>query len=108
MTRIGRLRHRLTLEAPETDADDIGGRSVAWTPVATVWAAIETVNGNEIAALGQTDARLTHRITIRHRGDVGPAMRLTLGARVFEIGSVRDPDGRKRFLVIHAIERNLA
>ncbi|MGE3831357.1 MAG: phage head closure protein [Parvibaculaceae bacterium] len=108
MTRIGRLRHRLTLEAPVTDADDIGGRSVAWTPVATMWAAIETVNGKEIAALGQTDAQLIHRITIRHRDGVGPAMRLRKGARIFEIVSVRDPDGRKRFLVIHAIERTLA
>jgi SPP1 family predicted phage head-tail adaptor len=108
VTRIGRLRHRLTLEAPETDADDIGGRSVAWTPLATVWAAVETVNGNEIAAQDQTDAQLVCRITIRHRDGVGPAMRLTRDARVFEIAAVRDPDGRKRFLVIHAIERTLA
>lgn len=105
--RIGRLRHRLTLEAPVTEEEEIGGRNVTWSPVATVWAAIETVNGNETGALGQTDARLFHRIIIRHRADIGPAMRLTKGARVFEILGVRDPDGRGRSLAIHAIERNL-
>jgi SPP1 family predicted phage head-tail adaptor len=108
VTHIGRLRHRLTLEAPQTTADEIGGRSVSWSPIATIWAAIETATGNEIGAEGQTDARLFHRITIRHRGDIGPAMRLTKGTRVFEIVAVRDADGRQRFLVIHAIERNLA
>ena len=108
MTRIGKLRHRLTLEAPATTADEIGGRSVTWTPVASVWAVIETVNGNEVGAGDATQARAFHRITIRHRGDAGPAMRLIMGARVFEIIAVRDPDGRRRFLTIHAIERNLA
>jgi SPP1 family predicted phage head-tail adaptor len=96
------------LEAPATVEDEIGGRSITWTPVATLWAAIETANGNEIAAQDQTDARLFHRITIRHRDGVGPAMRLTKGARIFEIAAVRDADGRGRFLVINAIERNLA
>jgi SPP1 family predicted phage head-tail adaptor len=108
VTRIGKLRHRLTLEAPQTTADEIGGRSVTWVPVTTVWTAIETVNGNEIGAGDATDARAFHRITIRHRGDVGPAMRLSKGARIFEIIAVRDADGRGRFLIIHAIERNLA
>lgn len=108
MKRVGALRHRLTLEAPETTADEIGGRSITWTPVATLWAEIETVDGKETGIAGETDAQLVHRITIRYRSDIGPAMRLTKAARIFRIVAVRDPDGSQRFLIIHAVERNLA
>ena len=69
---------------------------------------LETVNGSETGIAGETDAQLVHRITIRYRSDIGPAMRLTKDARIFRIVAVRDPDGSQRFLIIHAIERNLA
>ena len=108
MIVVGRLRHRLTLEQAMTMEDGSGGFAIGWAEVATIWGAIETLSGRETEASDAIKAEATHRITIRHRDDAGPAKRLRFYARMFEITSAADPDGSRRLLVCHCIERDLA
>lgn len=105
MSAIGALRRRLRIEAPQRSPDGGGGAVVDWQLVAEVWARIAPVSGRERAYAEQIAAEVSHRITIRYRGDVEPRMRLCADDRVFAIEAVFDPDERRRRLVCLAREQ---
>jgi len=94
---IGRLRHRVTVEQPVTTDDGGGGATTNWSPVATLWGAIEPASAAEIDAYDRLEGRITHRVVIRHRSDVAGGMRLTHEGRVFRILVVHDPDETGRW-----------
>jgi len=94
----GALRHRVSLQQSTLTADGGGGATLAWTTVATVWAAIQPLKGRERQRAEQIESPLTHRVTIRHRDGVTAAMRVLFGARVFNIRAVINPDERDRRL----------
>jgi SPP1 family predicted phage head-tail adaptor len=105
--RIGKLRHRLVIEAKARTADGGGGAAVAWTEIAEVWGAVEALSGKEAVAAGRVAGTAEYRITLRYRSDVAPAMRLRRGAELFEIVAVLDEDGRRRFLACDCERRDL-
>lgn len=96
--RIGALRHRVLLEAPVRAADGGGGATVAWTPVAELWAGITPGSGSESVLAESVTGRVSREIVVRHRADIEPAMRFRLGQRRFEIAAVLDVDERRRML----------
>lgn len=100
MTRmaIGEMRHRLALEAPLEDGDGGGGVTRTWSLVAEVWGSVRPVSGSERFEADGLHGRVSHEIWIRYRADVGPEMRLRLGARVFDIRAAIDSGERRRFL----------
>ena len=104
---IGRLRHRLTLEAASLTSDDGGGAVETWTTVAQLWGRIAPTGGAEIADADGLGGRITHEITLRHRAGVTPAMRFVFGDRRFEIMAVIDIDERRRWLKCLCTERDL-
>jgi SPP1 family predicted phage head-tail adaptor len=106
-TRIGKLRHRLTLENPWRAADGGGGAATAWESVAEVWGAIETATGGESVSADRLSGERQPVVTIRYRDDVTPAMRFVSGYRLYPIRAVLDPDGRRRFLRCLCEERGL-
>lgn len=99
--RIGKLRHRLTIEQETREADGGGGAVTVWQAAAEVWGAVEATAGSERVAADRLTGKVTHLITIRHRGDLGPAMRFRRGEEIFAIRAVLDRDGRGRFLECH-------
>jgi SPP1 family predicted phage head-tail adaptor len=101
---LGDLRHRLALEAPIRTSDGSGGATRTFTAVADVWAAIRTLGGNESPDADRLGSRITHTVWIRYRDGLKPDQRFRLGARIFEIRSVIDHDGRRRFLECHCEE----
>jgi SPP1 family predicted phage head-tail adaptor len=106
-TRIGKLRHRLVIEAETRIADGGGGSASVWEPVAEVWAAVEATAGGERVSADRISGNASCKITIRHRSDLGPAMRFRRGAEVFAILAVLDRDSRRRFLDCHCERRDL-
>lgn len=104
---IGRLRHRLTLEAATRTPDGGGGASESWSTVATVWASITPTGGAEAVDADALAGRVSHEIVFRHRPGVEPAMRLRRGSRLFEIAAVIDTDERGRWLKCLCVERDL-
>lgn len=101
---IGRLRHRLTIEAPVETSDGGGGRSTGWSTVATVWGHVSALSGNERLRAMQLESRVSHRIVIRHRAEVTARHRIRFGARLFNIRAVIDRDQTRRFLEVLAEE----
>jgi SPP1 family predicted phage head-tail adaptor len=105
MTAPGKLRHRLVLEAPVETDDGAGGVLRSYENLATVWAAIEPLGLAEQIAAESLGARRTHRIIIRTGFDLTLRHRFKLGARIFRIAAIRDPDESGRFREITAEER---
>lgn len=89
-TRIGCARTRATLERETPVADGGGGYAPGWTPIATIWIAIEPLAGHELAMAGGQGGATLHRVRIRRRSGVTTAMRLVGGNRVLNIRAVLD------------------
>lgn len=105
---IGRLRHFLTIEAPEETGDGAGGVTVAWAPVGAAWAKLSPLTAGEGLARDREMMVRRWRITLRYRDDVTPACRLLCEGRRFAIESVVDRDGRKRFLSCDCSEEEVS
>lgn len=104
---IGDLRHRVQIETAARTSDGAGGATIAWTLVAEVWAAIWPRTSDETLDLGRVAGKATHDIWIRYRSDVKPEMRITFGARVFDIRGVINIEDRARWLKCPSVERDL-
>jgi SPP1 family predicted phage head-tail adaptor len=100
----GWLRHRVTFEAAAETADGAGGASLAWNPVATLWARIEPESTAEAGIAEHRAAVTAHRITIRWREDVTGGMRATYRGRAFRILAAEDRDESRRYLQLVAVE----
>jgi SPP1 family predicted phage head-tail adaptor len=104
MSNPGLLNRRLTLEAPVESADGAGGVVREFETVATLWAEVTPVSAARAIEAERAGARVTHRIGIRFADDITTRHRFRDGDRAFHIVSLRDRDGRKRFLAIEAEE----
>lgn len=109
MTRrgINGLRRRVTIEQPLLTTADGGGQTVAWSPVATVFAEVRASTGREQLTADALTGTVTHKIRMRHRADVTADMRITWNGRIFNIRAVLDPDDRRRWLVCICEEQRL-
>lgn len=106
-TRIGRLRHRLTIEREQRTEDGGGGATTVWEEVGEVWGAVEASSGNETIGADRVRGKVAYLITIRHRSDIVPAMRFRSASETFHILSALDKDGRRRFLTCQCERRDL-
>ena len=108
--RAGDLRRRITLQQRSTTPDSLGGQSITWTDLATVWADIQPMTGRELLAAQAVQSEITHTIVCRYRADLfadpksTASMRAMYGARVFNLGPALDEDMRHRFVSIPASE----
>jgi SPP1 family predicted phage head-tail adaptor len=106
MPTIGQLRCLVEVQKPgQVKQDDYGDTENAWATIATVWAAIEPLSGNERWSAQQVGAEVSHKITVRWMRVIDSKMRIVYQSRVFNFQSVRDPDERHRWLEIMATEQ---
>lgn len=98
MTVIADFRHRLTLQAADEIEDGAGGVTRTWETLGQVWAAVTPLSRDDRLVSDKRLGLLTHRILLRHRADITLSHRFVLGARVFSIRAVRDPDEHGRLL----------
>lgn len=103
---INDLRHRLSLEQPQLAPDTGGGASISWVKITDLWARIVPLQTREVFNDEQTKNFLTHQITIRYRDGVLPEMRLTKGARIFEIIGVMNEKERRQWLHLDVREQS--
>ena len=102
----GLLRHRVAVERPVETPDGAGGATIAWEPVATIWARLDPVRASEKTIAAHLAAVATHKVTIRRREDVTGGMRILFRGRRFRILAVFDPDERGRYAVALTEEEN--
>lgn len=121
MPAAGALRHRVRIEARDAGLDTLGQPNGAWSEVATVWASVGDQQSREsVAAVGAREShamvnQVMTSIRLRYRGGIVPEMRVVdvcsssagCNGRTFDIAGVRDPDGRRRDLVLDAVERRV-
>lgn len=83
--QIGRLRQRLVIQQATETTDSAGGHTPAWATLATVWATIAPLRGQEYLEAQAVESAVSVRITIRYRVDVTPRMRATWSGHIYEI-----------------------
>jgi SPP1 family predicted phage head-tail adaptor len=90
----GKLRHRVTIQAPTTGTDGAGGVTHTWATFATVWGWIEPLSARRLFQAQQANSETTGIIHIRYVAGLLPTMRVKYGLRTFEIISII-PDEKK-------------
>lgn len=103
--KIGKLRHRVTLQEYVTARDSFGAEIPTWVDVATVWASVSPISGKEYFAAHQINAEVSTKITMRFRPGITPKMRVLFNNRCFEILSVLSFEERGIELALMCKER---
>lgn len=101
---IGKMRHRITIEQKTKVSDGAGGYTESWVPFVTVWASIDPVSGKEFFEAQQTQSSVSHKIRIRYKSGVLPAMRVNFKGRIFGIESVINWEERNRDMLLMCSE----
>lgn len=100
--RIGLLNKRITIQSLTQGKDSVGGNTKAWSSVATVWAGVRNLSGNERSATahgGQVAAARTE-FTLRYRAGIAADMRVSYAGRLYDIKHVNDVNEEHRMLVL--------
>lgn len=102
---IGQLRHRLTLQMVTSSSKSSFGRRVHTKgDLGKVWGSVAPLTGREQQIAAQTQSKVTHKITIRHRENVSPHLFVVHDGRRFEIESIQSREERGRWLDLMCIE----
>lgn len=103
--QAGKLRHRVQLQEHTTAFNASGDVVETWATVATLWAAVEPLQGRELFTAQAIDARLTHRVTLRYRDDVTASQRILFDSRILHLlGPPINPEERNRTLQFLCME----
>lgn len=103
-TSIGRMRHRVTIQKPTATTDTGGGSSISWGLLKEVFADIQPQTGRSMFQHGQEKEKVTHKLVMRYRADIGTNYRIKFGTRIFNIQSIINEDERKRWLILNCEE----
>ncbi len=100
----GKMRHRITFQEFDGEADDYGDPLETddshWNDVVTTWAAIDPISGREFYAAEQSQSEVSHKVRLRYRPGITTAMRISFGSRRFKIISVIDWEERHESLLL--------
>lgn len=103
--RIGTLDRRVEIQRDAGTTQNAANEEIEdWRKVATVWASIVPLSGTERIVAEQTQADVTHTVTLRYRAGVTPKMRIIYGERRLEILSVVEGLKRRRELILNCKE----
>jgi SPP1 family predicted phage head-tail adaptor len=95
MIRAGELNKRITWQQQTKVPDGMGGFTITWVDVCTVWCAIWPVSANEITAANATSMVVSHRIRQRYRNVFKSSWRGKFEDRYFSIVGVTTPNEAK-------------
>ena len=91
----------MTIEQPSESRNAYGESVRSWSTLATVWASVRPMRGDESFAAGREVAEREAVFRIRYRGDVTPAMRLDYDGAKWDILHIAEI-GRREGLDIRA------
>ena len=100
MLTASRLRERVTIQRRGEGVDALGQPLTAWTDVATVWAAVETISGREAHVAMQMGAQISYRVIVRSSVDIRATDRIVWGARVLTVEAVLPHQDREQHVVL--------
>lgn len=107
--RAGRLTERVTVQREGADIYDSRGQvETAPDTVATVWARVNPLSGEEAVTARKIEANTTHEVTIRYSSDVAhitPEWWLLWSGRRLDINQALNPENRNEELVLLCAEK---
>lgn len=101
--QAGKLRERIAIQTNTPVVNALGERVPGWATAATVWAAVEALDGNEQERSGGPVLVAEARVQVRMRWRVlTPLQRLvwTVRSRTFLVESVQDGTGRREIVAL--------
>lgn len=100
--KAGKLRHRVTFQAPGLVQDPVTGEMMpGWTDFASVWAEITDLSVKEYLAAQSAQSEVSTRVRIRFREGVNATMRIIHRGDIYNIHGVqRDPDSGIEWLTL--------
>lgn len=96
------MRYRILIEERTSEPDGIGGSSVIWSELATVWASLRTQTGTESETGEAIQSKARYTWIIRKLDTVKPDMRITWNNKQMNIVSVIPYD--YRYLQLECVE----
>jgi SPP1 family predicted phage head-tail adaptor len=91
--QAGKLRHRITIEKPDSVQDPNTGEMVpGWAAVAIVWAQKRPSSVREFKRSQAGQSEISGEFVIRYRSDVDATMRITHKGKVYNIEGVLEDD----------------
>lgn len=105
----GQFQHQIRIEQRSLTVDAVGQQLTHWTTLATTWAKLEPSAGSEQETAGESRARISHMVTIRHQGAfddprVAAKCRILFRGRYLDIVNCRNLEERGRFDVLDCVE----
>lgn len=86
--QAGKLKHRITIQRMEQSQNqETGDIIIIWGDLATIWARVVDVSGQEFIQSAATQAKVTTRINIRYR-DITAKDRILFRGRLYNIHAV--------------------
>jgi len=103
--RSGQLRHRVQIQnLTQARSSDYGDVQDTASPLAWVWASVEPLSGRERWTAQQVAPDVTHRVRMRYRSDVTPAVQLIHNTRTLRVESAINLEERDEQLELLCIE----
>lgn len=100
MVAVGKMRHRVTIQNRTETRDDIGGVTLTYATVETVWAHVAELTSGERYQAEQNNMHTTHRVTMRSNSNVKGSSRLVVGSKTLEVVGVRAADNTSQFIEV--------
>lgn len=97
---IGKLTQRVAIQEFADVDDGYGGKTRSWSTVATVWARVQPLVGNERVYGMQLQDEATHKITMRYRTINAKNRILHKGTYYNIVGVPLDEESRERRITI--------
>lgn len=100
----GKLRHSIIWQEKIGTPDEGGGQTYTTNDVVTVRAWVKPVSTNERFFAQRVESDITHKIFLRFRTDINPAMRINLGGRLFQVKGIMNLEEQNKWLEVSAVE----
>ena len=105
--QAGKLDRQIVLKSYAETKDDFGGISETYADVATVWADVIDLRGNQFFAAQQVNSNITTKFRIRYRSDIDAKWRIGFKGKEYDIIGVPIEVGRNETLEIMAKARDV-
>ena len=104
--QAGKLDRQIILKSYAEVTDTFGGITETYTDVATVWASVQDLRGNQFFAAQQINSGITTKFRIRYRSDIDARWRISFKGKEYDIIGVPVEVGRNESLEIMAKARD--
>lgn len=95
MIIVGRMRERVTVQAPTDVQNAFGEATLQWKTLGTVWAQVKNLTARDYFAAQQAGTLATHRVLMRRFPPLTPQCRLLWRGRILEISSISEIEDRR-------------